>query len=98
VALKPGHFGEQIRNALSFETWSWSGGEGQLDRSCGNEEVLRAVKETRNIQHTIKRKKAKWNGHILGTNCLMKHAIEGKIEGRIEVTRGRERTCKHLLK
>jgi hypothetical protein len=25
--------------------------------------------------------------HILHTTCLLKHFIEGKIEGRIEVTR-----------
>jgi hypothetical protein len=60
------------------------GEEGQLDRSFGNEEELRRVKEARN---TIKRRKANWNGHILGTNCLLKHSIEGKTEGRIEVTR-----------
>jgi len=26
-------------------------------------------------------------GHILRRNCLLKHVIEGKIKGRIEVTR-----------
>jgi len=30
-------------------------------------------------------------------NCLLKHVIEGKIEGRIEVTGKRVRRCKHLL-
>ena len=30
-----------------------------------NEEVLRRVKEERNITHTIKRRKANWIGHIL---------------------------------
>jgi len=38
---------------------------------------------------TIKRKKANSIGHILSMNCLLKHVIEGKIEGRIEVTGGR---------
>jgi hypothetical protein len=53
-----------------------------------NEEVLRVhrVKEERNILHKIKRRKANWIGHILRINCLMKHAIEGKLEGRIEMT------------
>jgi hypothetical protein len=43
------------------------------------------VKEERNIVHTIKRRKANWIGHILRRNCLLKHVIEGKEIGRIEV-------------
>jgi hypothetical protein len=31
--------------------------------SVRNEEVLRRVKEDRNILNTIKRRKANWNGH-----------------------------------
>jgi hypothetical protein len=56
-----------------------------------NEEVLhtRRVKEERNILHTVKRRKTNWIGHILRRNCLLKHIIEGKIEGGIEV-RGRQ--------
>jgi hypothetical protein len=50
-----------------------------------NEEVLHRVKEERNIVHTIKRRKANWIGHILRRKCLLKHVIEGKLEGRIEV-------------
>jgi hypothetical protein len=46
-----------------------------------NEEVLHIVKEERNIVHTIKRRKANWIGHILRRNCLLKHVIEGKLEG-----------------
>jgi hypothetical protein len=42
-----------------------------------NEEVLYRVKEERNSLHTIKRRKAKWIGHILRRNCLLKHVIEG---------------------
>jgi hypothetical protein len=51
-----------------------------------NEEVLHRVKEERNILDTIKRRKANWIGHILSRNCLLKHVIEGKLEGRIEIT------------
>ena len=50
----------------------------------GNDEVLQTVKK-RNILQTVKRRKANWNGHILHRNCLLKHIIEGKIQGRIEV-------------
>jgi hypothetical protein len=46
-----------------------------------NEEVLYRVKEDRNILHKIKRRHAYWNGHILRRNCLLKHVIEGKLEG-----------------
>jgi hypothetical protein len=35
------------------------------------------------IVHTAYRRKANWIGHILRGNCLIKHVIEGKIEGRI---------------
>jgi hypothetical protein len=41
--------------------------------------------------------KAKWIGHILRRNCLLKQVIEGKIMGRIEVTRRRGRRRKQLL-
>jgi hypothetical protein len=62
-----------------------------------NEEVLHIVKEERNIVHTIKRRKANWIGHILRRTCLLKHVIEGKLEGRIEMTRRRGRRRKQLL-
>jgi hypothetical protein len=55
------------------------------------------VKEERNIVHTIKRRKANWIGHILRRNCLLKHIIEGKLEGRIEMKGRRGRRRKQLL-
>jgi hypothetical protein len=55
------------------------------------------VKEERNIVHTIKRRKANWIGHILRRNCLLKHVIEGELEGRIGVMGRRERRRKQLL-
>jgi hypothetical protein len=46
----------------------------------------------RNILCTIKLRKANSFGHTLGKNCLLKHIIEGKIEGM-----GRQgRKCKQL--
>jgi hypothetical protein len=56
------------------------------------DEVLR-VKEKGSILHTIKRRNANWIGHILPRNCLLKHVIEGKIEG----TRKRGGRRQHLL-
>jgi hypothetical protein len=55
------------------------------------------VKEERNIVHTIKRRKANWIGHILRRNCLLKHVIGGKLEGRIEMTGRRGRRRKQLM-
>ena len=56
-------------------------------------EVFFRVKKERNILHTIKIRKADWIGHILRRNCPLKHIIDGKEEGRIDVTgrRGRRR-------
>jgi hypothetical protein len=50
-----------------------------------NEGVLCSVKEERNILHRVNRRKTNWTSHTLSRNCLLKHIIEGKIEGRIEV-------------
>jgi hypothetical protein len=53
-----------------------------------NERILYRVEEDRNILHKIKRRKFKWmDGHVLLSNYLLKHTIEGKIEERIEVKR-----------
>jgi hypothetical protein len=38
-------------------------------------------------EHEIRKRKANWIGHILRRNCLLKEVIEGKIQGRIEMTR-----------
>jgi hypothetical protein len=62
-----------------------------------NEEVLQRVKEERNILQTTKRQKANSIGHILRRNCLLKHIIEIKIEGRIEATGRRGRRHNKLL-
>jgi hypothetical protein len=82
----------------SFDMWCWRRLEKIIwtDR-VRDEEVLQRIKEERNIVHTIKRRKANWIGHILRRNCLLKHVIEGKIEGRIEVTGRRGIRRKQLL-
>ena len=53
------------------------------------DEVLRRVKEERNIIHTIKGRKADRICHISRRNCLLKHVIEGKRE--VTGRRGRRR-------
>jgi hypothetical protein len=62
-----------------------------------NEEVLHWVKEKKNILHTRERRQANWIGHILRRNCLLRHVIEGKLDGRIEMTGKRWRRRKQLL-
>jgi hypothetical protein len=43
------------------------------------------------LSYTEKIRNANWIGHILRRNCLLKHIIEEKIVGRIEVTGKRGR-------
>jgi hypothetical protein len=47
--------------------------------------------------NTIKGKKANRIAQILRRNCLLKHLIEGNIEGRIDRTGRRGRRRKQLL-
>ena len=61
-----------------------------------NQEVLQSVKEKKNKLQTIKKKEGRWGGHIWRRNCLLKHVIEGKIEGKTEVT-GRRGTRRKIL-
>jgi hypothetical protein len=42
--------------------------------------------ENRNILHRIKRRKAKWIGHILRRNCLLEHKTEGKTIEKMRKT------------
>jgi len=62
-----------------------------------NEEVLHRVKVERDIVHTVKRSKDNWIGHSWLRDCLLKQVIEGKVEGRIEVTERRGKRRKQLL-
>ena len=51
---------------------------GQTDH-VRNEEVLRRIKEDRNIVHIMKRSEANWIAHILCRNCLLKQVVERKM-------------------
>ena len=53
-------------------------------------EVLQRVEDKGNI---VQRR----NANIYSRNCLLKHTIEGKIEGRVEVTERRGIRHKQLL-
>jgi len=78
----------------SSKMWRWKRMEKiSWTDHVRNEEVLLRVKEQRNILHEIRKRKANWIGHILRRNCLLQRAIEGKIQGGIDVTgrQGRRR-------
>jgi hypothetical protein len=68
-------------------------------KHCGSYQTLKfkRLTATWNTLHEIRKRKANWTGHILCRNCLLKQVIEGKIKGRIEVTRRRGRRRKQLL-
>ena len=59
--------------------------------------MLQRVKKERNILRTVNGRKANGIGHIFRRNCLLKYVIEGKVEGRIEVTGRPGRRRKQLL-
>jgi hypothetical protein len=59
-----------------FEMWCWRRKEKIIWTELVKQ-VLRRVKEKRNILH-IKRTKVNWICHILSRNCHLKHIIGGK--------------------
>jgi hypothetical protein len=82
----------------SFEIWCWRRME-KISRTdhVRNEDVLLRVKKQRNILHEIRKRKANWIGHILRRNCILQRVIEGKLQGRIEVTGRQGRRRRKLL-
>jgi len=44
--------------------------------------ILHSLQEERDFLHTMKQRKTNCIGHISGSNCVLKHVIEGEIEGR----------------
>jgi hypothetical protein len=82
----------------SFEMWCWRRMEKiSWTDHVRNEDVLLRFKEQRNILHEMRKRKANWIGHILHRNCLLQRVIEGKIQGRIEVTERQGRRRRKLL-
>jgi hypothetical protein len=60
-------------------------------------EVLHRVKEERNIKNTINRRQPNWICHNSRSTSLLKHVLEEKTEGKIEVARRGGRRSKQLL-
>jgi hypothetical protein len=55
------------------------------------------VRAESNILRAIKTRTGDWIGPILLRNFLLKHVLEGKIEGRIDMTGRRRRSRKQVL-
>ena len=82
----------------SFETWCWRGMETICYKNRVRNEVLQRFSQEKIVLQTVNRRKATWTDHISLRVCLLKHVIEGKIKGRIEVATGiRGRRRKKLL-
>jgi len=79
------------------EMWCWRRAEEIAWADRVKSGVLHGVKEERNILRALKRRKANWIGHILRRNCVLRHVIEGKMEGRIDVTWKRGRGSNQLI-
>jgi hypothetical protein len=60
-------------------------------------EVLHRVRREGISYMQLKKRRANWIGQILHNNCILKHVIEGKIEGRINMTGRQGRRRKQLL-
>jgi hypothetical protein len=59
-------------------------GVGERWKDCGRNTGLHKSNVERNFLQIIKRRKANWIGHIWHRNCLLKHVIPGKIQGRVD--------------
>jgi len=72
-------------------------GENQLDPSCEELKRIALIQEQWNVLLKIKGRKANRIGHIFCRSCRLKHVIEGKVEGSIQVRGRRERRRKQIL-
>ena len=85
---------DDIRRLESFEMWVWRRMEKiSWTERVRNEEVLRRVGEERTLINTIWRRKARWTGHVIRSEGLLRTVIEGRAEGK----RPRGRTRRMML-
>jgi len=59
-------------------------GKDQFDGSCEKRSITKS--QEGEYSTNKERRKASWIGHTLRRNCILRHVIKGKIEGRTEVT------------
>jgi len=74
---------EDIKRIQASKMWIWHKMEKiSWTAYVSNEEVLGLVQEQRSLMQVIKQRQAKWIGHVLRHDCLLKTALEGKMEGK----------------
>ena len=96
--LKIGHFGTLIRSSWKHFKCSFGGGRRRPVGPIVLEiKKCYRVNEERSILQTIKKRKENWIDYILRRNCLLRHVIEAKVEGGLEMIRRRGRRRKQLL-
>jgi hypothetical protein len=85
----------------SFKMWCWKRMEkiSWTDRVRNEKKITysKGGKKYASISLTKtkqKGRKTNWNGHILRTNRLLKHVIEGRIDGTMEVREDKNKDVK----
>ena len=85
--------GEIFRMVSLFQGQSGLGVAWEIIWTCHvRNEVLKRVKDARNILCLIQRGKANWIGHSLHRNCLLKRVIDVKAEGNKNYGATRKKT------
>ena len=74
---------KEIERLDAFEMWVWRRMEeiSWMDKKT-NEEVLKYVGEERRIVETVVKRKKCWIGHVVRGDGLLKHVLEGRMEGK----------------
>jgi hypothetical protein len=74
----------EIRSEVPWKFWYVTQEKGgKISRTDFlKNEVLRRVNEDRDVLHKIRQRKANWIGYTLLRNYLLKHFIDGNIEGK----------------
>ena len=82
----------------ALEMWLWRKLEkvNWSDR-ISNEEVLTMVNESRCLIETIRQRKKNWVGHVLRGNGLLRDVLEGRMLGKAQVGRRREKMLDDLM-
>jgi len=70
------------RHPAIFEMWCWR----RMERIIRTDNV----RSEDVLQRDQKRRKGSWIGQIFCRNCLLKHVIERKIGGRVELKENEE--------
>ena len=79
---------EEIDRLNALEMWIWRRMERvSWSEKKTNEQVLREVREERSFLEKVVKRKKNWIGHIVRGEGLLKHVMEGRMEGK----RGRGR-------